>query len=99
MGSKKIDASVAKAVVAYDGLHRHYLIVQYVESGLLEVGFQTDVPVLAVSLTLHHFQPTTGHMTFYFENLIKKDREAAHAPLAACNLHSDLKLPLACAVA
>ena len=85
--------------MVYGGVDRHYLIVQYVESGLMEVGFQTDVPILAVSLTSHHFQPTAGHMTFYFENLIKKDREAAYAPVAACNLRSDLKLPLACAVA
>ena len=85
--------------MVYGGVDRLYLIVQYVGSGLMEVGFQTDVPVMAVSLTSHHFQPTTGHMTFYFENLIKKDREAAHAPVAACNLHSDRKLPLARAVA
>ena len=96
---KKFDAFVATALVVDGGVHPHYLIVQDVESRLLEAGFQTGVPVMSVSLTFHHLQPNIGHKTLYVENVIKKGSEAVQAPVAACDLHAHLQLPPARAVA
>ena len=41
----------------------------------------TGVPVLSVSLTPHHFQPTEHHISVFAKHFVEKGREAAQAAL------------------
>lgn len=75
--SGKYDAIACAALVVDGGIYRHEFVAQAVVSGLMEAGLKTGVPVLSVSLTLHHLQPTHEHQTFFHDHFVKKWREAA----------------------
>lgn len=77
----RYDAVIAAALVVDGGIYRHDFVAQSVVSGLMDAGMATDVPVLSVSLTPHHFQPTPDHIGFYTEHFVKKGAEAANAAL------------------
>jgi len=54
------------------------------------VGLDTGVPVLSVSLTPHHFQPTPHHIGIFSAHFIEKGREAAIAALMICKTRARL---------
>lgn len=84
-------AAVAAAALVVDGgIYRHDFVAQAVVSGLMDAGLKTGVPVLSVSLTPHHFQPTTDHIGFFAEHFVTKGREAADAIMAVTRLHDGL---------
>jgi 6,7-dimethyl-8-ribityllumazine synthase len=75
-------AAVACAALVVDGgIYRHDFVAQAVVDGLMRAGLDTGVPVLSVSLTPHHFQPTDHHIGIYREHFVEKGREAAQAAL------------------
>ena len=75
-------AAVACAALVVDGgIYRHDFVAQAVVDGLMRAGLETGVPVLSVSLTPHHFQPTDHHIGIYKAHFIQKGREAAEAAL------------------
>lgn len=75
-------AAVACAALVVDGgIYRHDFVAQAVVDGLMRAGMDTGVPVLSVSLTPHHFQPTEHHTAIYAEHFVQKGREAAEAAL------------------
>ncbi len=78
----KYDAVAAAALVVDGGIYRHDFVAQAVVSGLMQAGLETDVPVLSVSLTPHHFQETEHHIGIYRDHFVEKGREAARAALA-----------------
>lgn len=76
-------AAVACAALVVDGgIYRHDFVAQAVVDGLMRVGLDTGVPVLSVSLTPHHFQPSAHHIGIFQEHFVIKGREAAQAALA-----------------
>jgi len=76
-------AAVACAALVVDGgIYRHDFVAQAVVDGLMRAGLDTGVPVLSVSLTPHHFQPTPHHIGVYKAHFVEKGREAAQAALA-----------------
>lgn len=77
----KYAAIAAAALVVDGGIYRHDFVAQAVVSGLMQAGLETDVPVLSVSLTPHHFQETDHHTKIYREHFVLKGREAAEAAL------------------
>ncbi len=83
----RYDAVICAALVVDGGIYRHDFVAQAVVSGLMEAGLKTGVPVLSVSLTPHHFQPTPEHQTFFQEHFVKKGREAAEAAIDVVDLH------------
>lgn len=83
----RYDAVICAALVVDGGIYRHDFVAQAVVSGLMEAGLKTGVPVLSVSLTPHHFQPTPEHQTFFHEHFVKKGREAAEAAIDVVTLH------------
>ena len=83
----RYDAVICAALVVDGGIYRHDFVAQAVVTGLMEAGLKTGVPVLSVSLTPHHFQPTPEHQTFFHENFVKKGREAAEAAINVAALH------------
>lgn len=73
------DAIIAAALVVDGGIYRHDFVAQAVVTGLMDVQLKTDVPVLSVSLTPHHFQPKGEHERFFAAHFVEKGREAADA--------------------
>ena len=78
----KYHAVAAAALVVDGGIYRHDFVAQAVVDGLMQAGLETDVPVLSVSLTPHHFQETEHHIGIYRDHFVTKGREAANAAVA-----------------
>lgn len=80
--SGRYGAVAAAAFVVDGGIYRHDFVAQAVVNGLMQAGLETGVPVLSVSLTPHHYQPSEHHTRIYREHFVLKGREAAEAALA-----------------
>ena len=89
-GTGRYDAIAAAAFVVDGGIYRHDFVAQAVVSGLMEVQLKTDVPVLSISLTPHHFQPTKELEAFFADHFVLKGREAADAAFAVVSQAADL---------
>jgi 6,7-dimethyl-8-ribityllumazine synthase len=79
--SGKYAAIAAAAFVVDGGIYRHDFVAEAVVNGLMRVALDTGVPVLSVSLTPHHFQPTQHHIGVFTRHFLEKGREAAQAAL------------------
>ena len=77
----KYAAVAAAALVVDGGIYRHDFVAQAVVSGLMQAGLDSDVPVLSVSLTPHHYQETDHQNRIYRDHFVAKGREAAEAAL------------------
>ncbi|WP_313349605.1 6,7-dimethyl-8-ribityllumazine synthase [Paracoccus sp. (in: a-proteobacteria)] len=88
--SGKYTAIAAAALVVDGGIYRHDFVAHAVVHGLMQAGMETDVPVLSVSLTPHHYQETEHHMRIYQEHFVQKGREAGQAALQASKLHAEI---------
>lgn len=78
----KYNAIACAALVVDGGIYRHDFVASAVVDGLMQAGLETDVPILSVSLTPHHFQETPHHIGIYKAHFVEKGREAARAALA-----------------
>lgn len=74
-------AIAAAAFVVDGGIYRHDFVASAVVDGLMQVGLETEVPVLSVSLTPHNYQETEHHNEIYRAHFVEKGREAARAAL------------------
>lgn len=75
----KYDAIVAAALVVDGGIYRHDFVAGSVVTALMNVGLETMVPCLSVSLTPHNFQPVEVLREFYLTHFLSKGAEAAEA--------------------
>ncbi|WP_370634936.1 6,7-dimethyl-8-ribityllumazine synthase [Roseivivax sp. GX 12232] len=87
----RYQAVAAAALVVDGGIYRHDFVASTVVSGLMQAQMDTGVPVLSVSLTPHHFQPTEEHEGFFSEHFVKKGAEAAEAAVSITRLHAGLE--------
>ncbi|MDA1310579.1 MAG: 6,7-dimethyl-8-ribityllumazine synthase [Proteobacteria bacterium] len=78
----RYDAVVGAAFVVDGGIYRHDFVAQSVLGGLMQAQMDTDVPVLSVVLTPHHFQETDEHRRFFLDHFQIKGREAAESCMA-----------------
>jgi 6,7-dimethyl-8-ribityllumazine synthase len=88
--SGRYAAVAAAALVVDGGIYRHDFVAQAVVNGLMHVALDTDVPILSVSLTPHHFQPTEHHVGIFVRHFVDKGREAAQAALMIGNTREAL---------
>ena len=88
--SGRYSAIAAAALVVDGGIYRHEFIAQAVVNGLMRVSLDTGVPVLSVSLTPHHFQPTEHHIGVFSRHFVEKGREAAQAALMLVEARASL---------
>ena len=79
--SGKYAAVVAAALVVDGGIYRHDFVAAAVVNGLMRAAFDTNIPILSVSLTPHHFQETKHHIGIFSDHFVVKGREAAQAAL------------------
>lgn len=75
----RYDAVIAAALVVDGGIYRHEFVAQAVINGLMQVGLETNVPVLSAVLTPHHFHSHADHQGFFEEHFRVKGREVAQA--------------------
>ena len=78
-GSGRYAAVVGAGFVIDGGIYRHEFVAEAVINGLMRVQLDTDVPVISVVLTPHHFHEHGAHATFFAEHFRLKGMEAAHA--------------------
>ncbi|MEO9862961.1 MAG: 6,7-dimethyl-8-ribityllumazine synthase [Yoonia sp.] len=84
------DAIACAALVVDGGIYRHEFVADAVVKGLMDVGLQTDTPILSVSLTPHHFQETAHHTAIYRDHFKVKGREAAKAALSITGVYQNM---------
>lgn len=89
-GTGKYAVVVAAALVVDGGIYRHDFVAQAVVSGLMQAGLETEVPVLSVSLTPHHYQETQHHTRIFQQHFVQKGREAGEAAVRISAVHSQL---------
>ena len=77
--SGRYAAVVGAGLVVDGGIYRHEFVADAVVSGLMRVQLDTDVPVLSVVLTPHHFHDHPVHEEFFAGHLEEKGTEAARA--------------------
>ena len=78
-GSGWYAAVVGAGLVIDGGIYRHEFVADAVVSGLMRVQLDTDVPILSVVLTPHHFHEHAVHEEFFAGHLEQKGAEAAQA--------------------
>ncbi|WP_172331898.1 6,7-dimethyl-8-ribityllumazine synthase [Mangrovicoccus sp. HB161399] len=86
----RYDAIVCAAFVVNGGIYHNEFVSQAVVSGLMQVGLETDVPVLSVSLTPHNFQETDPMMRFFLDHFLMKGEEAAAAVTGILQAHDEI---------
>ena len=77
--SGKYDVIVASGLIVDGGIYRHDFVATTVLDAMMRVSLDSEVPVLSVVLTPHHFQETKEHFDFFYSHFQKKGQEAASA--------------------
>ncbi|MGA2835367.1 MAG: 6,7-dimethyl-8-ribityllumazine synthase [Acidimicrobiales bacterium] len=77
--SGRYAAIVGAGFVVDGGIYRHDFVADAVVNGLMRVQLDTDVPVISVVLTPHHFHEHDEHSAFFAEHFEVKGAEAARA--------------------
>nr|WP_163502053.1 6,7-dimethyl-8-ribityllumazine synthase [Halomonas socia] len=91
--SGRYDAIVGAGFVVDGGIYRHDFVAQSVIDGMMQVQLDTEVPVLSVVLTPHHFHEHATHTSFFHDHFVIKGREAAEACVMTLeNLHQARRL-------
>jgi 6,7-dimethyl-8-ribityllumazine synthase len=72
-------AIVGAGFVVDGGIYRHEFVADAVVNGLMRVQLDTDVPVISVVLTPHHFHEHDEHAAFFARHFEVKGAEAARA--------------------
>lgn len=75
----RYSALVGAALVVDGGIYRHEFVAEAVVSGLMQVQLETDVPVLSMVLTPHHFHDHDVHGDFFAAHFEQKGAEVARA--------------------
>ncbi len=75
----RYSALVGAALVVDGGIYRHEFVAEAVVSGLMHVQLETDVPVLSMVLTPHHFHDHDTHTEFFAHHFEAKGAEVARA--------------------
>lgn len=75
----QFDAIVVAALVVDGGIYRHDFVANAVVNGLMNVGLETMVPCLSVSLTPHNYHESGAIPAFFYAHFVEKGREAARA--------------------
>ena len=86
--SGRFEAVVGAAFVVDGGIYRHEFVAQAVVSGLMQVGLETGVPALSVSLTPQAYQETEAHDAFFSNHFVGKGEEAARAVVGTLDAHA-----------
>jgi len=81
--SGRYAAAVAAGWIVDAGVYRHEFVATAVINALMSIQLETEVPVLSLVLTPHHFHSHDDHKDFFREHFVLKGAEAARACLSA----------------
>ena len=70
---------VAAGLIVDGGIYRHDFVASTVLDGMMQIQLETEVPILSVVLTPHHFHESGEHARFFHEHFVVKGKEAAEA--------------------
>ncbi len=70
-------AVVGAALVVDGGIYRHEFVAAATVEGLMRVQLDTDVPMISVVLTPHHFHEHAEHNSYFERHFAVKGVEAA----------------------
>ena len=76
----RYQAIIAAGLIVDGGIYRHDFVASTVLDGMMRVSLDTDVPILSLVLTPHHFHGQEHH-DFFFDHFRVKGEEAAQACL------------------
>ena len=77
--SGRYAAIVASGLIVDGGIYRHEFVAEAVIGALMQMQFETEVPVISAVLTPQNFHEHETHRTFFAEHLQVKGAEAAVA--------------------
>ncbi len=72
-------AIVAAGLVVDGGIYRHEFVARSVVEALMRIQLETEVPIISMVLTPHHFHEQGDHIDFFREHFKIKGAEAAEA--------------------
>lgn len=81
--SGRYAALVAAGWIVDAGVYRHEFVATAVINALMSIQLETEVPVLSLVLTPHHFHSHDDHKGFFRDHFVLKGAEAARACLGA----------------
>jgi 6,7-dimethyl-8-ribityllumazine synthase len=70
---------VAAGLIVDGGIYRHDFVARTVLDALMQVQLDSEIPILSVVLTPHHFHEHEVHSRFFHEHFKVKGAEAAAA--------------------
>lgn len=73
------DVIIAAGLIVDGGIYRHDFVATTVLDAMMRVSLDSEVPVLSVVLTPHHFHDGEEHHQFFFNHFLKKGEEAGNA--------------------
>lgn len=79
--SGRYAAVVAAGWIVDAGVYRHEFVASAVINALMSIQLETEIPVLSLVLTPHHFHSHDDHKTFFRDHFVLKGAEAARACL------------------
>ena len=83
---------VAAGFIIDGGIYRHDFVASTVLDAMMQVQLETEVPILSIVLTPHHFSENKAHHDFFFAHFKYKGEEAARACLQTLQNVSAVKL-------
>ncbi|QPL47015.1 6,7-dimethyl-8-ribityllumazine synthase [Halomonas sp. A40-4] len=75
----RYSAIVGAGFVIDGGIYRHEFVAQAVIEGMMQAQLETEIPILSVVLTPHHFHEHSTHHDFFHGHFRAKGKEAAEA--------------------
>jgi len=88
--SQKFSIIVAAGLIVDGGIYRHDFVAASVIDAIMQIQLETEVPILSVVLTPHHFQETQAHDAFFIKHFKLKGDEAARACIQTLKNLEDL---------
>ena len=89
--SGRYAAIVAAGLVVDGGIYRHEFVASSVIEALMKVQLDTEVPVISLVLTPHHFHDHDEHRSFFRRHFLIKGEEGALACAATMRSIGELR--------
>lgn len=83
----RYSAIVGAGFVIDGGIYRHEFVAQAVIEGMMQAQLETEIPILSVVLTPHHFHEHSTHHDFFHGHFLAKGKEAAEALVMTLENH------------
>ena len=87
----RYSAIVGAGFVIDGGIYQHEFVAQAVIEGMMQAQLETEIPILSVVLTPHHFHEHSTHHDFFHGHFLSKGKEAAEALVMTLENHKKIQ--------